>query len=388
MLTHLKCTTKHIYLYIYEDSLLVWSIHSKQLYGFQSYSAALFLFMEELKGTAGEDMNQVVSFVKESGYELSNEIKSTIENINKLLNGIEVIDELSEEDPILFSERLTTQLFKTKEYYKLYDNYFSLNINDKDICESLLEAFSHLSCSKPKEEIALVISIVSTEQLFELYVNQKKVQEIVNIRHVLPSLHDIIRSEYYQKSDFLVAMHAGSLKYNEKMLILPGVSGAGKSTLCTFLMQEEFELFSDELTLIDSKHAILPLPLCVTLKEGSWNTVQQFVPELVTQKSHLRFDGQNIKVLSPKNIVKKSCSAKVGTIIFPTYKKEIKNELKEIGLIETLQRITETQYHIVDTQDIEKVESWLTLLTSCHFYLLSYSNLNEAKEQIKKVMNK
>jgi hypothetical protein len=182
-------------------------------------------------------------------------------------------------------------------------------------------------------------------------------------------------------------MHAGSLKYNEKMLILPGVSGAGKSTLCTFLMQEEFELFSDELTLISSKHFISPLPLCVTLKEGSWNVVKQFVPELDFQKSHLRFDGQNIKVLAPKRIVKESSTAKEGFIIFPTYKEGAKSELTKIGLIETLQRIAQTQYHIVDTQDIDKVESWLILLTSCHFYLLSYSNLDEAKEQIKKVMN-
>lgn len=126
----------------------------------------------------------------------------------------------------------------------------------------------------------------------------------------------------------------------------------------------------------------------MTLKEGSWKRVRKFVPELDSQKSHLRFDGQNIKVLAPKSIVKESCSAKKGTIIFPTYKEGLSTQLTKIGLIETLQRIAQTQYHIVDTQDIEKVESWLTLLTSCHFYLLSYSNLDEAKEQIKKVMNR
>ncbi len=381
MLNRLKSKSKNIYLYLYEETLLVYSTLSRQLYGFRDDSAALFLFIDE-----NREIDAIYAFVKDSGIEITDEIEETIKMMINLLNGVEKIEMASENIAEEFSDILEKTSSETLRYYEFFDKYFSLNIDNREVSELILDSFEHLRCEKRREALFLSIDVILKENVYEIYVDKKKVRETSEIGHILPTLHDLIRLYYYKQSDFLVAMHSGCLKYNNKMLILPGLSGSGKSTLSAYLMYHNFELYSDELSIITQKHTIVPLPLCLTLKEGSWSVVESFTHKLKKLKKHLRYDGQYIKLLPPISVVRDEHSAEGASIIFPTYIKDAKTDLQKIDLIETMQLLTQTQYHIVDTQDIDKTESWLKLLMSCSIYRLTYSDLEDVEELIKGLM--
>ena len=185
---------------------------------------------------------------------------------------------------------------------------------------------------------------------------------------------------------YLITIHSGALSYKSKTLLLIGVSGSGKSTLCSYLMKNGFKLFSDELSLISLEEKLIPLPLGLSIKEGSWKVLEDLEFDLKNLYSHKRFDNQKVKIVTSDNYAQENLSLKNGTIIFPKYIANSQTTFKEIDIIETLQKITNSQYDISNPKSSKIVEQWLRVLDSCDYYTLTYSNLKEAKNKIREIM--
>lgn len=198
---------------------------------------------------------------------------------------------------------------------------------------------------------------------------------------------DLIRITLYINSDYLVALHAASLIYENKLFIFPGISGAGKSTLSSFLMYNEFQLCSDEVTIIDKGHNIKPIPLPITIKEGSWNIIKNFVKNFNVLPIYKRLDGQNIKFITPITAVNKKVTFSDTIIIFPQYEEKSSTKLKKLTIIEALKLLKDTQYQLKDPYDFDMVKNFLNFLFSNNKYMLTYSDLSQAMDVITKLKN-
>jgi len=130
----------------------------------------------------------------------------------------------------------------------------------------------------------------------------------------------------------------------------------------------------------------LPIPLGVGLKEKSWDILKDHITNIDDYETYKRFDEQNVKYVSLENFVKENFKARENVIVFPTYKPSGKTQLKSIDMIEALQRLQESQYHLYNPLDIDIVEKWLQFLSSSALYTLEYSDLKEASSILKVVM--
>jgi hypothetical protein len=65
------------------------------------------------------------------------------------------------------------------------------------------------------------------------------------------------------------AVHAGSVVWKGRAILIPGMSHAGKSSLVAALLREGATYFSDEYALIDADGRVYPYPRPLLLRDGS-----------------------------------------------------------------------------------------------------------------------
>ena len=74
--------------------------------------------------------------------------------------------------------------------------------------------------------------------------------------------------------DTAVALHAGAVVRNGKVLLLPGATGTGKSSLVAWLIDQGFEYLTDEIALlVDGKTRIVGFPRALVVKPGAYQAV-------------------------------------------------------------------------------------------------------------------
>lgn len=376
----LTSTKKHLFIFTLKETIFIWSKTTCSLYSFSGFYAALFLFVEE-------DCNysHIEKFITSAGHVFDNTFKLLVESMVNLINN---------DENILNKERYITQqipLIQTeispKNIYYIYNTYFSIDV-DKELKNYILDSFKHIQIFNTQAGLKYHFSVLQNSKFYEITVNGKSMEKVKDKEKILPILQDLIRITIYENSDFKVAMHSGVLEYESKTLILPGASGAGKSTLSSYLMHKGFQLYSDEVTAIDSKNRIHSLLLCNTIKEGSWKVINTFSKVLNDLSIHKRFDEQKIKFLPPLGSPTKSLNAIGSFIIFTNFQKKSKTLLKSVTLVQAISLFIESGYHLKNPENIKNVKFFLNFLSSCHIYTLIYSNLEEAKNTIKAVIKK
>lgn len=117
-------------------------------------------------------------------------------------------------------------------------------------------------------------------------------------------------------------LHAAVVERGGRVLIMPGAPGAGKSTLTAALIDHDWRLFSDELTLIDTEHRmIVPIPRPISLKNQSVDVIRNYVPSAVfNEVVHNTFKGSVVHMKVPSAHVRRAAEpAGPGWIVFPKY---------------------------------------------------------------------
>ena len=127
-----------------------------------------------------------------------------------------------------------------------------------------------------------------------------------------------------------LVIHAAVVERNGFAAVLPAPPGAGKSTLCASLVQEEWRLLSDELTLIDlDTHVAVPMPRPISLKNQSIAIIQQRYSDVVfgqVSSDTLKGSVSHIKP-TPDSIHQQNQPVPIAWIIFPQYLTGAKTQL-------------------------------------------------------------
>jgi len=362
-----------------EEDLLVFSKTSGRLYGFDQHGASLFAFLEEDTASKEELLQHIGN---------DENIKSVINTISDLLNGQEAPEEETI-DPfdVIYPPKLHYTHYKNPFYYQLDTFIFVIDTDNKFIIEKILPALSHLErdAAKP-EEISVNINLEKEKEKWYIHFNGEKVYRGLEFDEILPRLMDNIRIAYYHSTDYLVSLHAGALYFKNTPLILPAVSGSGKSTLSTYLMEQDFDFLTDEVAVIDKKGYMRPIPMAITLKEGSWKALEEHGISLSNLSIHRRFDGQNIRFLSPKNIATENLDVAGAYLIFPRYEAGETTQIKKISTLETLSHITASGYEVMDSFDKTTIAQWIKIVEGFKKFTLIYSDMEDARQEIEKLM--
>ena len=371
---HCPVAAKCLNAYFDHDSLIVFHSKSGHVYGFEREAAALFLQVDELLSKSYTTQEIVKQF--------ANVPSKIIHQYAKLASCENINDKEFYEPPL----DVGTYLWNDEErvFYGTDELTFAFVFNNVELKGKIESAISHLERKRPGKKI-INVDLLPVEDKWQVTFNEKKIAQPVATDSLPLVLQENMIIAYYQKEPYLMAMHAGAVERNGKAIVLPGSSGSGKSTLTATLVAKGFNLFSDEIALLGYDGNLKPIPFSMNIKEGSWSVLSQYYKELENTQTHLRFDGQHVKFLSPKNLL--NSHFQVSALIFPKYAEGQPCRLKPLSSCETLGRIKEAGYQLEKPLTKEHFELILEYLLTKPSYLLSYSSLEEASEIIEALVN-
>ena len=199
-----------------------------------------------------------------------------------------------------------------------------------------------------------------------LFCNGKYEAHCRDERELAPMLHANTLLLIYQHSNAEIALHAASVTINNECIMLPGKSGSGKSTLSAALMSEGYRFCSDDLVLLAGPDlAVIPVTLCIGLKEGAWENVAARYPAVAQLATHIRADGKAIRYLPPlpkSQVAGRGERLPTTLLIFPTYESNCRNEFRYLSPAQALVRLTESGYDVSSRLDrvlLRRLISWI-----------------------------
>jgi len=355
--------------YLMDESLLLYSEVTQNVYGFERGDAFLFLKIDELIGSCsyGEIVRQfptVDSALVRKMYDLANckEEVTLVEYESDVDSGAYVEDDLA------------------RVFYQVDDIAFAIHYPNETFFKHLHPVYKYLYVDKPDAKTIISVDFVKSGDLWEVQWNNTPIEMAVSKSRLATYLQEKMMTCAYQAQPYLISLHAASVEKSGKVIVMPAVAESGKTTLTATLVYNGFKLFSDESTSLDDDGYVHPLPFCMNIKEGSWGILAEMYPQLSKSDTHSRFDDQNIRFITPRNMHKGR--QKASYIIFPKYILGAKTSLTLISATEALLKINEASYQVQDNMDKNKFELILENLLSLPKYTLEYSDLNEAIDTI------
>ncbi|WP_300369494.1 hypothetical protein [Hydrogenimonas sp.] len=363
------------YQYIDEESLLIYHPEGGRVYGFEKEMAAFVLHLDELIHQ-NPSIDLVALF--------PNIPKKNLFEIKKILSGSSIDNGQSYEPP------LDTGCFaedgKKRVHYAVSDACsFSIAYPDEKFFESIDPQFRHLQTENPTGRRINVDFAPADSNTWQLYFNARKTALPAKRETIPLILQENLIIAFYQSNPYLMAMHAGAVRFGDRSIILPGASGSGKSTLTAALTTSGFDLYSDEIALLGYDGMLTPIPFCMNIKEGSWKILEMRFDNLCTAHEHLRFDGQKVKFLLSDKISKKRGA--VSAVVFPKYRKESACHVEPLTSCETLKRISESGYQLEQPLNEEHFELILNHLLAKPAYEMTYGSLDDAISKLAEIVN-
>jgi hypothetical protein len=360
----LPLTCDSLYAYIIDESLLIYSQKTQNVYGFEKGSAALFLQIDELVGAPScEEITEQFPAVD----------TVLLKKMYDLAACKEVVDVIEYEADMDLGTYIKDDMPRT--YYQVDDTAFAVHYPD-NFSKYFHPVYEHLHVEKPDAKTIVSVDFVKSDDLWEIHWNNTPVEMAIPKPQLATYLQEKMMTCTYQAQRYLISLHAASVEKNGKVIIMPAVAESSKTTLTATLLHHGFKLFSDESTSLDHEGYVHPLPFCMNIKEGSWSVLAPMYPHLSERDIHSRFDGQSIRFLPPENMHKGR--QKASHIIFPKYTPGAKTSLIAISAREALSKINEASYQVQDHMDENKFELILENLISLPKYTLEYSDLDQA----------
>ncbi|WP_457744853.1 hypothetical protein [Sulfurimonas sp.] len=364
----MQCTALSAYLL--DDSLLIFSKKSEYVYGLEKESASLFL---ELDLLLAKGISRKSIFDKFS--------KFPNDFLDMLYTLVTCKEKFKKES---YSPKINIGIYKKDQNkrttYVVNDITFSIHYPNNSIYKTIHPVIAHLSNITPTDN-KISIDFMQKDEQWCLLFNQTQITDYTELSKISLLLQENMIVLVYQSKPYLIAMHAATLQYKDNLFLFPATSGSGKTTLTAVLMNNDFLVYSDELTVLDNNGKASTLPFALNIKEGSWKVLEKNYPILSTTNYHIRFDNQKVKFLKPsKNI---STCKKPTHLIFPKYIKGSKTILQTLNVCNALNRIKEAGYELnepLTKTNFEKILQYILVLPK---YSLVYSSLDEAIQLIK-----
>jgi len=175
-------------------------------------------------------------------------------------------------------------------------------------------------------------------------------------------------------------LHAAVMEKQGGAVIMPAPPGSGKSTLCAALVNREWRLLSDELTLISKAgNALVPLCRPVSLKNESIQVIRKFEPGVVLGREVRDTMKGTVAHMKPPagSVAQSHVSARPAWVIFPKYQAGASTRLEPLPKARAFMRMVENafNYSLLGPQGFQTMAN---LIDACDCYEFTYSNLDEA----------
>jgi len=137
-------------------------------------------------------------------------------------------------------------------------------------------------------------------------------------------------------------LHAGTVAFGGRALILPGTPGSGKSTLSAALNLRGARLLSDEFGLVKPETGeLLPMPRGIPLKNTSIEAILDFDPAAPLGPTYPKTRKGRVRHLRPDadSQRRQHEPARPGWLVFPKYRAGAAEELQPLDKTEAFRQL-------------------------------------------------
>lgn len=380
--------------HIFEDHLLVFSEKTQILYNFNPSAAFMWCCCEQ--GMSEEEIAQAVVAAFGVGIE---EARHDVRNATQEWMSLGLVESAPDDPPtialsemgsetsdnLLPSEPLTPHPLSSTYAFELAGQGFVLRFSDENLKWSVIEPLLHLSADDVSSPVT--IDVFESEERYVITREKVIVAGCAFVDELAPLVAQEALHAACQGGDFLVCIHAAVHSLGKACIVLPGVGGTGKTTLSAALIKDGFRYFTDEVALLDRRTLrVVPAPVSLRVKQGSWKMVSGMFPDFLTLPTHSLTDGSRLRLLPPPagsfqqdpeegNVVK--------CLVFLSRSSEEKTFIRPLSRIEVFQRIQECGYSVVGILDQRTVAQILQWIKTVDCYEMTMNSLPEAVEIVR-----
>jgi len=187
--------------------------------------------------------------------------------------------------------------------------------------------------------------------------------------------------------DWMVTLHSAAVSDGHSAIIFPAQAGSGKSTLSALLQAHGFTVLSDDFNAINRNNGfVYRLPLAISVKEGSLNTLAPFYPELTGIIPEKAVTGKIVRHLPVENNKTGSTAAfPVKAFVFVKYSEADPFVFEEVEKREAIQSLLPETWVNPDPENVAKFFDWFDEIA---FYRLQYANYEDALNAIELLFKK
>lgn len=187
--------------------------------------------------------------------------------------------------------------------------------------------------------------------------------------------------------DWMVTLHSAAVSDGRSAIIFPAQAGNGKSTLSALLQAHGFTVLSDDFNAINRINGfVYRLPLAISVKEGSLQTLTPFYPELAGIVPEKAATGKIVRHLPVENNKPGSVAAfPVKAFVFVKYSGTEPFVFEEVEKREAIQTLLPETWVNPDPANVTKFFDWFDEIS---FYRLQYANYEDAINAIELLFGK
>jgi hypothetical protein len=178
--------------------------------------------------------------------------------------------------------------------------------------------------------------------------------------------------------DWLALIHGGAVALNGRGIALPAVPGGGKTTLVAHLLLHGFAYLADDLVALSAPDgAIVPAPLPLNVKEGSWDLLAGAYPELARTPSYDTPRGPARRLSPPEGAWDRG-PVPFGAFVFPRYVPGATTTIAPIAPLDALQRLLGDRIFLGYPLEAKRIEAFIAWLHEVPAYALVHGDAAEA----------
>ena len=189
-------------------------------------------------------------------------------------------------------------------------------------------------------------------------------------------------SEILGKGGYELALHAGALVHNDRILVLSGMPGAGKTTLTLSLVHAGFGFAGDDVALLDSTGRCTGLPFAPAVKAGAWPLLATNCPDLASAPVYRRPDRRRVRYPVPRAVASSDPRA-IGWVVLLRREAGATARLDAVEPAGALRGLLSGSFAVGEELTESAFDVLIRVIEAADIHCLTYSKLDDAVDLIR-----
>lgn len=279
-----------------------------------------------------------------------------------------------------------TPAWAANSVYSVRSKVFSLSIEPANSVALIRTFFQHLEI--PQGEVGLRLEIrQATDRLQALLVNGNEQFRTPDEAQLVGGVCQAILEYLHPEVEWLAMVHGAAIARADAGLVFPAASGSGKTTLVAHLAaQDGFTYLADDLIVLAAPSGhIVPWPMPLSIKKGSWSLLSESYPNLKSAPTYNTSRGQ-ARLLVPSSSDWKTDPVPVHRIVFPRYIAGAVAKLTRITAFEAIERLLNDRIWLGYPMTEHRIRAFLAWIDVTPAYSLVHGDVADAARCLEDIL--